>query len=61
MQTVSSQLSAASTQIQSVLANTEDVNVATATTELQADMAQYQAALWATAQAVPESLAQFLK
>jgi flagellar hook-associated protein 3 FlgL len=61
VETVTAQLTAASAQISRVLANTEDVNVATASTALQADMAQYQAALYATAHSVPQSLAEFLK
>jgi hypothetical protein len=37
------------------------VNVATVTSQLQQDLANYQAALYASSQAVPESLAAFLK
>ncbi len=49
-----------SAQVQKALATTVDVNVATVSTQLQADMASYQAALYAVSQAVPESLAQFI-
>lgn len=49
-----------STTVQGDLANTEDVDVATATTQLQSDMTSYQAALYAVSQTVPESLAAFL-
>ncbi len=49
-----------STTVQGDLAQTEDVDVATASTQLQSELANYQAALYAVSQTVPESLAQFL-
>lgn len=61
VQTVQASASATTTQVQTILANTEDVNVATVTSQLQQDLANYQAALYASSQAVPESLAAFLK
>ncbi|HUZ21472.1 MAG TPA: hypothetical protein VMU75_12950 [Acidimicrobiales bacterium] len=61
VQTVQSSASATSTQVQTILSNTRDVNVAQVTTQLQADLANYQAALYASSQAVPETLAAFLK
>jgi flagellar hook-associated protein 3 FlgL len=48
------------TVVQGDLANTEDVDVASATTQLQSEMASYQAAMYAVSQTVPESLASFL-
>lgn len=60
VQTASTAATDESTQVQTNLASTEDVNVATASTQLQADLASYQAALYAVGQAVPESLASFL-
>ncbi len=46
--------------IQSNRANLENVNVAQATTQLTLETTDYQAALWATSQAVPETLVKFL-
>jgi flagellar hook-associated protein 3 FlgL len=51
------------TQISSIQASQsqlEDVNVATATTELDSEMTNYQAALWAASQAIPETLVKFI-
>jgi flagellar hook-associated protein 3 FlgL len=46
--------------IQSSQAELEDVNVATTTTQLDTELSNYQAALWATSQAVPETLVKFI-
>jgi flagellar hook-associated protein 3 FlgL len=62
-QEVASASSALTTQIASVQsdqANLEDVNIATATTQLDSEMTNYQAALWAASQAIPETLVKFV-
>jgi flagellar hook-associated protein 3 FlgL len=62
-QMVSSASSALTTQIanvQSNQANLENVNVATAVTQLTSETASYQAALWAASRAIPETLVKFL-
>jgi flagellar hook-associated protein 3 FlgL len=46
--------------IQSNKANLQDVNVATATTQLDSEMTNYQAALWAASQVIPDTLVKFL-
>lgn len=46
--------------VQAYSANLEDVNVATATTQLTLETTAYQVALWAASQAVPETLVKFL-
>lgn len=46
--------------VQASQANLEDVNVATATTQLQSETTNYQAALWAAAQSLPDTLVKFL-
>lgn len=46
--------------IQTNRASLENVNVAQATTQLTLETSDYQAALWATSQAVPETLVKFL-
>jgi len=46
--------------IQTSQANLENVNVATATTQLATKNANYQAVLWATTQTLPETLVKFL-
>lgn len=46
--------------IQSSRANLENVNVAGVTTQLTLETTDYQAALWATSKAVPETLVNFL-
>ena len=38
----------------------EDVNIATVTTQLDTEMTNYQAAMWAASQAIPETLVKFL-
>ena len=55
--------SSLTTQIASVQTNQatlEDVNVATATTQLDSENTNYQAALWAASQAIPDTLVKFL-
>jgi flagellar hook-associated protein 3 FlgL len=62
-QEVASTSSALTTQIASVQgdqANLEDVNIATVTTQLDSEMTNYQAALWAASQAIPETLVKFV-
>lgn len=62
-QMVSSASSALTTQIanvQSNQANLENVNVATAVTQLTSETTSYQAALWAASRAIPETLVRFL-
>lgn len=46
--------------VQASQANLEDVNIATATTQLNSESTNYQAALWAASQAVPETLVKFI-
>jgi len=57
---ISSALTTQITSVQAGQANLQDVNVATATTQLDNEMTSYQAALWAASQAVPETLVKFL-
>ena len=62
-QEVSSVGSSLTTQIASIQgnkANLQDVNVATATTQLDSEMTNYQAALWAASQVIPDTLVKFL-
>jgi flagellin-like hook-associated protein FlgL len=62
-QEVSSVTSSLTTQIASIQgskANLQDVNVATATTQLDSEMTNYQAALWAASQVIPDTLVKFL-
>jgi flagellar hook-associated protein 3 FlgL len=62
-QEVASTSSALTTQVASVQsdqADLEDVNIATVTTQLDSEMVNYQAALWAASQAVPETLVKFV-
>jgi flagellar hook-associated protein 3 FlgL len=62
-QEVASASASLTTQIASVQtdqANLEDVNIATATTQLDSETTNYQAALWAASQAIPETLVKFL-
>jgi flagellar hook-associated protein 3 FlgL len=56
----SSAASAMTEQLQSVLTTTMSTDVPSVTVALQTDMTNYQAALYAVSQAVPQSLAQFL-
>ncbi len=46
--------------MQSDQADLEDVNIATVTTQLDSEMTNYQAALWAASQAIPETLVKFV-
>ena len=46
--------------VQASQANLEDVNVATATTQLESETTNYQAALWAAAQSLPDTLMKFI-
>lgn len=60
---VSSESAAITAQLSTVQAsqsNLEDVNIASATTQLNMDMTNYQAALWAASRAIPETLQQFI-
>lgn len=60
---VTSATSSLTTQITNVQAsqsNLEDVNVATATTQMESETTNYQAALWAAAQSLPDTLVKFL-
>jgi flagellar hook-associated protein 3 FlgL len=62
-QEVGSASSSLTTQIASVQsdqADLEDVNIATVTTQLDSEMTNYQAALWAASQAIPETLVKFV-
>jgi len=46
--------------VQGDQANLEDVNIATVTTQLASETTNYQAALWAASQAIPETLVKFI-
>lgn len=46
--------------VQANQANLQDVNIASVTTQLDAEMTNYHAALWAAAAAIPETLAKFV-
>jgi len=62
-QMVTSASSSLTTQIANVQANQanlENVNVATAVTQLTSETASYQAAMWAASRAIPETLVKFL-
>jgi flagellar hook-associated protein 3 FlgL len=62
-QEVASATASLTTQIASVQsdqADLEDVNIATVTTQLDSEMTNYQAALWAASQAIPETLVKFV-
>jgi flagellar hook-associated protein 3 FlgL len=48
------------TQLQTILSSTDDTDIPTVTAELQTDLTNYQSALYAVSQAVPETLAKFL-
>ncbi len=56
----SSYAASATEQVQSVLSATMSTDVPSVTVALQTDMTNYQAALYAVSQAVPESLAQYI-
>jgi flagellar hook-associated protein 3 FlgL len=57
---VSSSLTTQIASIQTNAASLQDVNVATATTQLDSEMTNYQAALWAASQVIPDTLVKFL-
>jgi flagellar hook-associated protein 3 FlgL len=57
---VSSSLTTQIASIQTNKAGLQDVNVATATTQLDSEMTNYQAALWAASQVIPDTLVKFL-
>ncbi len=57
---VSSALTTQLTAVQNSQAGLQDVNVATVTTQLDSEMTNYQAAMWAASQAIPETLVHFL-
>lgn len=57
---VASNLTNQLSSVQANQANLEDVNVAVATTQLQSETTNYQAALWAAAQSIPETLMKFI-
>jgi len=59
--TASSAASATTLQVQTILTSTMSTDLPSVTTALQTDMTNYQAALYAVSQAVPETLAQFIK
>jgi flagellar hook-associated protein 3 FlgL len=48
------------TAVQAGQSSLEDVNIATVTTQLDSEMTNYQAAMWAASQAIPETLVKFL-
>ncbi|HUX03516.1 MAG TPA: hypothetical protein VMV53_01220 [Acidimicrobiales bacterium] len=56
----SSALTSEIASVQASQANLENVNVATAATQLTLETTSYQAALWAASQAIPETLVKFL-
>ena len=57
---ISTALTAQLSNVQANQANLLDINVASTTTQLNAEMANYQAALWAASRAIPETLQQFI-
>lgn len=57
---MSSSLTQQLTAIQSSQAQLQDINIPVATTQLNNEMANYQAALWAASRAIPETLQQFI-
>lgn len=62
-QSVTSTSAALTTQLTAVQngrSGLEDVNIATVTTQLDTEMTNYQAAMWAASQAIPETLVKFL-
>ena len=56
----SASLTSQLTSVQNTQSGLEDVNVATVTTQLDSEMTNYQAAMWAASQAIPETLVKFL-
>lgn len=57
---VSAGLTTELTTVQNSQGSLEDINVATVTTQLDSEMTNYQAAMWAASQAIPETLVHFL-
>ncbi len=57
---VSAALTTQLTAVQNSQAGLEDVNIATVTTQLDSEMTNYQAAMWAASKAIPETLVKFL-
>jgi flagellar hook-associated protein 3 FlgL len=57
---VNSSLTTQIASVQTDQANLEDVNVATVTTQLDSETTNYQAALWAASQSIPETLVKFI-
>jgi flagellar hook-associated protein 3 FlgL len=57
---VTSTLSEQLASVQSAQSTLENVNVATVTTQLNSEMVNYQAAMWAASQAIPETLVHWL-
>jgi flagellar hook-associated protein 3 FlgL len=58
--TASASLTTQLTNVQTNSANLKDVNFAQATTQLALETTSYQAALWATSKAIPETLTSFI-
>ena len=56
----SSSLTTQIASVQTDQADLQDVNIATVTTQLDSEMTNYQAALWAASQAIPETLVKFV-
>jgi flagellar hook-associated protein 3 FlgL len=57
---VSASLTTQIASVQTDQASLEDVNVATVTTQLDSETTNYQAALWAASQSIPETLVKFI-
>jgi flagellar hook-associated protein 3 FlgL len=57
---ISSSLTTQIASVQNDQADLQDVNVATAMTQLDSETTNYQAALWAASQAIPETLVKFI-
>jgi flagellar hook-associated protein 3 FlgL len=57
---VNSSLTTQIASVQTDQASLEDVNVATVTTQLDSETTNYQAALWAASQSIPETLVKFI-
>ena len=57
---ISSSLTTQIASVQTDQADLQDVNVATAMTQLDSETTNYQAALWAASQAIPETLVKFI-
>jgi flagellar hook-associated protein 3 FlgL len=57
---VTSSLTTQIANVQNDQAQIQDVNVATVTTQLDSETTNYQAALWAASQSIPETLVKFI-